>query len=221
MDTKLYLADVRELADEALFARLLPHVSAARQRKIEAFRHAPSRRLSLGAGLLLNEALRREGLSAGEPCLTEYGKPFFPALPDFHFSLSHSGERVLCAVSASPVGCDIEEAKRYDPAIAQRFFHPDESALLFSLPEEEQTEAFYRLWTCKESFIKAIGLGLSLPLSDFAVGLTEPPTLTQGADARPWQLRSFRAGEYLCALCGLAGIADAPIIHVDVSEVKP
>ena len=220
MDTKLYLADVRPLTDGALFSKLLPTVSAARQAKVAAFKNEAARRLSLGAGLLLRFALREEGLTAGEPALSEYGKPFFPALPDFHFSLSHSGERVLCAVSPSPVGCDIEEPRRYDPALARRFFHPDESALLFSLPEADQPEAFYRLWTCKESFMKAVGLGLNLPLSDFAVGLTDPPTLTQSVDARPWRLRSLRLGGYPAALCGLSGVDGAPILTVDLSEVK-
>lgn len=220
MDTKLYLADVRPLTDGALFSKLLPTVSAARQAKVAAFKNEAARRLSLGAGLLLRFALQEAGLTAGEPALTACGKPFFPALPDFHFSLSHSGERVLCAVSSSPIGCDIEQPRRYDPALARRFFHPDESALLFSLPEAEQPAAFFRLWTCKESFMKAIGLGLSLPLSDFAVCLGDPPTLTQNVDARPWRLRSFCSGDYFCALCALSDVDGAPILTVDLSEVK-
>ena len=68
--------------------------------------------------------------------------------------------------------------------------------------------------------MKAVGLGFNLPLSDFAVDLGEPPTLTQSVDARPWRLRSFRWGDYSGALCGLAGVADAPILSVDLSEVK-
>ena len=220
MDTKLYLADVRPLADETLYSRLLPTVSGARQAKVAAFKNEAARRLSLGAGLLLRAALREEGLTAGEPSLTPYGKPFFPDLPAFHFSLSHSGDFVLCAVSHSPVGCDIEEPRRYDPEIVTRFFHPDEAALLLSLPEEQRPAAFYRLWTCKESFLKAIGLGFNLPLSDFAVSLSEPPTLTQDVDPRPWQLRSFRAGEYFGALCGLSCVDAALLIHLDFSGVK-
>ena len=220
MDTKLYLADVRPLADEALFMRLLPCVSDARRAKVTAFRHEGARRLSLGAGLLLRFALHAEGLSAVEPCLTEYGKPFFSELPDFHFNLSHSGDFVLCAVSPTPVGCDIEQPRQYDPALARRFFHSDERALLFSLPEEQQPAAFYRLWTCKESFMKAVGLGFNLPLSDFAVDLGEPPTLTQSVDARPWRLRSFRWGDYSGALCGIAGVDGAPVLSVDLCEAN-
>ena len=214
MRTKLYLASTGALEDEARFARLLETVPAVRRKKVLAYRTAAARRLSLGAGLLLNAALAAEGLKAGEICVSEYGKPYFPGLPDFHFSLSHSGERVLCAVSPQPVGCDIEKPRGYDPHLAQRFFHPDESAWLLSLPAEEQPAAFFRLWTCKESFIKALGLGLSLPLDSFAVRLIEPIGLAQTADERPWRLRGFTDGDYACALCGLEGVEDAPFTYV-------
>ena len=219
MRTKLYLASTEALRDEARFARLLETVSDARREKVLAFRPDSVRRLSLGAGLLLNFALAAEGLEADEIRVTEYGKPWFPALPDVHFNLSHSGERVLCAVSGKSVGCDIEAPGRYDPNIPKRFFHPSESAWLFSLPEAEQPAAFLRLWTCKESYVKALGLGLSQPLDSFAVQL-EPVGLAQAADERPWRLRSFRDMDYVCALCGLDGVEDAPVQRVDFSEVS-
>jgi 4'-phosphopantetheinyl transferase len=219
MRTKLYLASTEALRDEKRFVRLLETVPETRREKVLAFRPDSARRLSLGAGLLLNFALAAEGVEAKEICVTEYGKPYLPALPDFHFSLSHSGERVLCAVSNKPVGCDIEAPGRYDPKIAKRFFHPSESAWLFSLPEDEQPAAFLRLWTCKESYVKALGLGLNQPLDSFAVQL-EPVGFVQMADERPWRLRSFRDGDCACALCGLVGVEDAPVQRVDFSEVS-
>ena len=216
MRTKLYLASVAGLADEARLIRALP---AARREKLAALRAPEARRLSLGAGLLLNCALAAEGLAPADYAVTEHGKPFFPALPDFHFNLSHSGGRVLCAVSPSPVGCDIETARRLDLKVARRFFHPDESAWLFSLPEDERPTAFLRLWTCKESFIKAVGLGLSLPLCDFAVSLEDGAALRQETDPRPWRLRSFRDGDCFCALCGLSGVEDAELIPVELERL--
>ena len=151
--------------------------------------------------------------------VAEYGKPYFPALPDFHFSLSHSGERVLCVVSPRPVGCDVEEPQRSHEKIAERFFHPSEKAWLRAQPEEERADAFLRLWTCKESFIKALGLGLNLPLDSFAVLPGDPIRLEQTADARPWRLRSFRDGGYVCALCALEDAEEAPVCRVDFSAL--
>ena len=218
MRTRLYIASSDPLMDAARFERLAWTIPDARREKLAAFRHEGARRLSLAASLLLVRALQDEGLHTDTIALSEYGKPYLPQLPDFHFSLSHSGTMALCAVSDEEVGCDIELPRGYDPAIARRFFHPAEQEWLFSHPEAEQSGAFFRLWTCKESFVKALGLGLSLELDSFAVIPGEPVQLTQGVDPRPWQLRSLRDRESFLALCGLTGIADAPLVYVDFWE---
>ena len=219
MRTKLYIASSEPLKDGARFERLAMTVLKARQEKLKAFRHEGARRLSLAASLLLERALHDEGLAAEEIAVTQYGKPYLPGLPHFHFSLSHSENMALCAVSNEEVGCDIEIPRGFDPKIARRFFHKTECDWLFSHPEEEQSDAFYRLWTCKESFMKALGLGLSLELDSFAVIPGEQVLLTQSADTRPWRMRSFRNGEGFIALCGLSGVEDAPLVRVDFNEV--
>ena len=219
MRTKLYIASTDALTDERLFACLAGTIPEARREKLAAFRHDGARRLSLAASLLLVRALRDEGLHADEIAVTEYGKPWLPELPDFRFSLSHSGSAALCAVSDEEIGCDIELPRGFDPAIAKRFFHPDEREWLFSHPEPEQPEVFFRIWTCKESFIKALGLGLSLPLDSFSVIPGETVQLTQAVDARPWQLRSFRYEGSFLALCGLKGVEDASLIQVDLGGI--
>ena len=218
MRTKLYIASTDALMDERLFARLAGTIPEARREKLAAFRHDGAKKLSLAASLLLVRALRDEGLRADEIVVTEYGKPYLPELPDFHFSLSHSGNLALCAVSSEPVGCDVELPRDYDPKIARRFFHKDECEWLFSHPQDEQCDAFFRLWTCKESFIKALGLGLSQPLDSFAVIPGETVQLTQEVDPRPWRIRSLREGESFLALCGLDGVENAPLECVDFGE---
>ena len=55
-------------------------------------------------------------------------KPFLPEQPDCHFNLAHSGEWVVCAVSAAPVGVDIEEIRPLDLAVAETVFAPGELA---------------------------------------------------------------------------------------------
>lgn len=218
MRTRLYIASSDPLMDAARFERLALTIPEARREKLAAFRHEGARRLSLAASLLLVRALSDEGLYADKIALTEYGKPYLPQVPGFHFSLSHSGNMALCAVSDMEIGCDIEVPRGFDPAIARRFFHPAEKEWLFSQPEAEQSSAFFRLWTGKESFMKALGLGLSLPLDSFAVIPGQEVQLTQHADPRPWQMRSLRDGESFLALCGLTGTADAPLVYVDFRE---
>ena len=208
--TRLYLASADALKDTARFARLLKTVPDTRREKVLSYKNAEAARLSLAAGLLLEAALRDFGLEAGEMRTGEHGKPWLPALPGFHFSLSHSGAMAMCAVSSAPVGCDIERETENTQRIAGRFFHPAEKAWLLSLPEEERQAAFFRIWTGKESFMKATGLGFSLPLDAFAVLPGEEPALRQTVDPRPWRLWSYAAGEYACALCALEEPEDAP-----------
>jgi 4'-phosphopantetheinyl transferase len=104
----------------------------------------------------------------------EFGKPFLPTVPDFHFNLSHSGSWVVCAVAGSPVGIDVEQIKKIDLGIARRFFSPTEHRHLMSLPPELRNNYFFTLWSLKESYIKALGKGLSIPLHSFSINALSP-----------------------------------------------
>lgn len=203
LKTRLVLAPVTALKDPERFAEGLARVSAQRREKIARLRHAGARRLSLGAALLLDRLLEDAGLApAGDFALGEEGKPYLADRPDVHFSLSHSGELALCALSGAAIGCDVETPRRVDLALAERFFHPEESALLFSLPEREQEAAFLRLWTLKESYVKALGLGLALPLDAFCILPGEGGyVLARAEDARPWVLKSCESVDCFCAVC--------------------
>ena len=77
---------------------------------------------------------------------------------------------IVCAVMLDEdIGCDVENISRNNDvlAIADRYFSHSESRELFSLPIEQQRSRFFDYWTLKESYIKAWGLGLAIPLGDF------------------------------------------------------
>lgn len=78
----------------------------------------------------------------------------------WHYSLSHSRGRIALAISnAGPCGIDLEHQRPRANllALAEQWFHPDESRLLASLTGQEQLTTFYRLWTLKEALVKATG----------------------------------------------------------------
>jgi 4'-phosphopantetheinyl transferase len=86
----------------------------------------------------------------------------------------------ICAVALeAEVGADVEDTLRPGQTveIANSYFAPAEAAALRALPLERQRERFFELWTLKESYIKARGMGLSLPLEQFAFELQpgQPP----------------------------------------------
>lgn len=94
----------------------------------------------------------------------EYGKPHL-ACGSLHFNLSHTGDYLLIAVGNVPdIGIDIEAitARNSLDGIAKRVFSSNEFAQWQQLPPEQQLAGFYRLWTKKEAFVKAVGRGIAL-----------------------------------------------------------
>ena len=107
---------------------------------------------------------------------TELGKPWFPALPQIQFSISHSKELILCALSERPVGVDIEDIRpRRDPLPKYALTEAEYNSYL-ALGGD--WPAFYTLWTRKEAWCKYTGQGLK-PLW----GQSPPEDLHYGAYA--------------------------------------
>ena len=176
---KITYMDVSPLADPALFADAMSRVPESRKQKIASFRHAESQRLSLGVGLLLVLALVEEGIDGRQARIAEgpWGKPFLPDHPNLHFSLSHSGKWAMCALGNRPLGCDVEATGRGNEKLTKRFFHPEEQQALAMLAPDTRPEwqrEFARIWTRKESWLKADGRGLSLGMESFSVLADQP-----------------------------------------------
>lgn len=87
---------------------------------------------------------------------------------EIQFSVSHSGDVWACGVSGRPLGVDVELHRESCMAerIARRFFHPEEYRYLEQLGFS--TEAFFSLWTAKESYVKYTGEGISSLYSSFS-----------------------------------------------------
>jgi len=126
----------------------------------------------------------------GKPALRE------PALPGFHFNVSHSGDHAAFAFTrVGAVGVDIESVRAEMPQaedIASRYFAPGERAQLLALPREERTRAFFQLWTCKEAFVKARGAGLFSGLAHFEVSIRSWRLMTvDGASSKGWWMAAL------------------------------
>lgn len=113
---------------------------------------------------------------------TQYGKPALTERPELRFNVSHAGSHALFGFALNrEIGIDIEFIKSdFDVvALARHFFSELELDHLISLPIDQRRDAFFTCWTRKESYIKARGEGLSLPLHQFDVSLmpAEPAQL--------------------------------------------
>lgn len=119
------------------------------------------------------------------------GKPYVDHPPHSgrsgpFFNLSHSSKLALIAVSATEVGVDLEKVRHLESLteIARRHFSESEFQALDALQGEARQLAFYRCWTRKEAYIKALGEGLSMPLDTFDVSLCEEPQFLACRDGR-------------------------------------
>jgi 4'-phosphopantetheinyl transferase len=133
------------------------------------------------------------------------GKPML-VWSQFSFNLSHSENLALYAVTRDRlVGVDIEYMRPMSDLeqLAKRFFLPTESAVLRSLPPQQQTKTFFRYWTCKEAYLKATGDGLS-QLEQIEVSLTPeaPARLQTSVD---WSLTEIVPADNYLAAVAVAG----------------
>lgn len=107
-----------------------------------------------------------------------HGKPSLAAESDSYlsFNVSHSGNVSLYAFAyKSRIGVDIEymRGERNFQGIAERFYSSGEVTALNALSKDKQLEAFFRLWTCKEAYLKAIGTGLSFGLDKVEIDIAD------------------------------------------------
>ena len=114
-------------------------------------------------------------------CYTTHQKPYVD-YTDLTFNISHSGEFIVYALTKNAyIGVDIEELKPEVDclSLAKSVFHEEEYIKFLKIPKEDKLLAFYRAWTRKEAYLKAIGVGLHYPLNELQVSFlsTEPPKL--------------------------------------------
>lgn len=178
-------------------------------RRAERFLRDEDRRRFVAARALLRRTLGSALGIAPERVAFVYGAHGKPALAPsqaesgIRFNLSHSAGRAFVAwTSGREIGTDLEAIRpvRFGEKIARRFFSGDEREIVLRAPDATWDATFFRCWTRKEAFIKAVGDGLSYPLRSFSVPMGEAPSqapirVHDDAEAsRRWSLSTIDAG---------------------------
>ena len=102
----------------------------------------------------------------------DQGKPALANPCGIDFNLAHSGSHALLAISPGfPIGIDVEEEREIEEKVAERFFSSAEIRALSAHRGAAWRSAFFRCWTRKEAYLKALGYGLATPLDRFTVSL--------------------------------------------------
>jgi 4'-phosphopantetheinyl transferase len=210
----LWLAPYEEIADERVHAGYRQLLSSA-ERCRAATHFARDRRYLVTRALLRTVLSRCVRAARGVDFVTNaYGRPEAVNAPArearLSFNLSHTHSLIVLGVTTrGELGVDVENIRARDVSIgvADRYFAPQEVRVLNAAPAHEQQYRFFEYWTFKESYIKARGMGLSLPLDKFsfrypddqAVEIAIDPALAD--DVARWQFWQFQpAPEYLVAV---------------------
>jgi len=165
-----------KLVDKEIFQEIkyhliskLPAIVAARYND---YKHSDSLQRSLLGELLLRKIISHKIHIPAKEILFQTGEKGKPYLSDhpFFFNISHSGLWVVGAFADREVGVDVELIRPPNYDVAKRFFSEIEIAVLNAFREEDvKMDYFFQLWTLKESYLKAIGTGLTKSLSSFTV----------------------------------------------------
>jgi 4'-phosphopantetheinyl transferase len=187
----LWIIKPDDIQDSELLARYEQLMSPSEREKQQRYKFAEDRH-----DALITRAFVRTVLSKYAPIAPqdwafvkgEKGKPEIAnATLPLRFNLSHTKGLIVCAVALNVnLGVDVEYIKRKTSTlkVAKFKFSDIEYAELMSQPEQNQRKRFFDYWTLKESYIKAVGGGLSIPLDQFSFNIKDDNNISMTFDQR-------------------------------------
>ncbi|MER5890174.1 4'-phosphopantetheinyl transferase superfamily protein [Streptomyces sp. NPDC001941] len=211
----------------ALVPALLPLLDARERERYENFLRPEPQRLYLTAHALVRHVVAAQ-LDADPRDLAfvpyckhcsdhAHGKPALPGTP-LEFSLSHSGDRVLVAVTLGvPVGVDVEQTATF-PDLPLMALSEPERKVLDALDEQARRRAFSTYWSRKEAVLKATGDGLMVDPSRLTVSAPDAPAELLEWQGRPEPVTPVRlydvpAGDGYRAAVALLGDDHPVVVH--------
>jgi 4'-phosphopantetheinyl transferase len=222
----VYITDIRAFSDNTIYERALGQITSDRSERTRRLKNEADRRRSVGAGLLLELGLNERGISLIRESsglrldwilYGEYGKPFLRN-SQIQFCLSHSGDYAVAVFSDRAVGIDIERVRTANSGVVSRFFSDIEQSFW---EQNMSALSFTRLWTRKESVIKATGDGLHMPLDSFSVldDTVRIPALDDEHEERCFSISTLSEPEgYVISVCE-ENTGTAPVINLEYINI--
>ncbi len=218
--TRIFYADVSVLTNEALFSAYLKTASPERQKKINSLKNYEDKMLSLGAYICYAEGMRHFNADSQNGwAYSPKGKPYFAKDCGLHFSLSHSDNIAVAAVSESAVGIDAERISEFREGVCRRFFTSAEARYVMSAAEgDDRKDRFIRIWTLKEAYAKMTGRGIG-DFRNFEITPSYPPDIRSAAGCTGAYFFEFDILGARCALCIDADEEDVKIERLNLFEL--
>lgn len=152
--------------------------------------------------------------------LNEYGKKRLRGSNDLHFNISHSGKWIVCSIGKHYNGIDIEKIQPIDIELAKKNFTYSEYFYLKKIRLELRSAEFIRIWTLKESYIKCLGKGLSIPLDSFEFKLANRKIKLKGEQGKNFVIEQMCLNnEYYVAVCSYKEKIISKLNFIDIKEL--
>jgi len=194
--------------DTSYFSGLFPLLSPEKKTSIKSFSNREDALRSLTGEWLarkvisakLNIPLEKIVIAADAK-----GKPVLLG-GEIHFNISHSGRWVVLVVDERPAGIDVEQIRQMDvDLLIDSVFTEEEKKYILSGSGKDKTYRFFEMWTLKESLMKAIGEGLTLPLKDYAIIKDNDKIKLFSKDTNQYYFKQYYIGvDYVLAVCAKA-----------------
>lgn len=205
----LYILELNNNFDNSYFDRYSFLLSDERLQKCHSMKFDICKKITMFSELLIRKVsstmlgIRPIDITID---IALYGKPTIKNDKSFNFNISHTKNIIIMGVSNSEIGVDIEKNIEYDFGIIEKCFTKNES--IFISNHKSKSEAFYEIWTRKESYLKYRGIGLSLPLISFDTTMLPINNM----------LKTININDYIISICS-SNIGDINIIHVHENKV--
>ncbi len=208
-----FLLESDVLNDDEIFHKYYSTMSEYRKSKIDKLKKRNDKNLSLAVGIIMQAYLKQLNLSEQKMRYSTKanGKPFFTDYSNLYFNASHSGNVAVCVFSDGEIGCDVQKLTNANKNIAKRYFTQYEYDFIFN--SLNSNEAFTRIWSIKEAFLKLEGTGLGGGLSNINVMIDEDIAKINSSDVN---IKEYRFEEYFISVCSYQKIMakDIKIISV-------
>ncbi|WP_349947761.1 4'-phosphopantetheinyl transferase superfamily protein [Lacrimispora sp. BS-2] len=130
----------------------------------------------------------------------EHGKPYLKDFPDIHYNISHTDGMVACAIGDRQLGIDVERIRPFRQNILKKVFSDAERHRMEEISEEDRSQYFFQIWTLKESYLKATGLGITIPLTTISFEWKEEAFFACSVPGASFH-QTMLEGDYVLSIC--------------------
>lgn len=130
----------------------------------------------------------------------DHGKPSLAEYPEIKYNLSHANGIAVCLTADTECGVDCEGIRPYRPNVVKRSFSENEKLMFINANEDERDLLFFRLWTLKEAYVKAIGIGISYPLNTVEF-LFDGDRIISSVKDHTFKQYILKDGKFVVSLC--------------------